>query len=406
MKYKYRIKKILLFISMIGFFTNCGKSAPNIIEEIPPEAPPTAIPTITSPEITASSTTQATLKAAVEHTGGAAITTRGICWATHDSPTIEDLSATPEGVSGSGNFEVILTGLAGGTTYYARAYAINSVGTGYSDVLKFTTERYEDAKVSDVQITFYNLHSMQAVAEIIETGGADVAEAGFCYAESENPTLTDTFVQASNITNKSFRVDITDLALNKRYYIRSYVRTAKGVFFGNQQAFQTYPKGKITVNFHNPENIPADVLARLKEMAAHGVRLLEEHTSIVKTVTIEYNPGVPTADASISGWMRWGANVSYQKTGTFLHEFSHTIGTGQSSMWTNSLIQNGLYTGKSANLALQKATNDPSAQLRGDAQHWWPYGINGAHEDTGRESDYIVTTLIMEGFRRDGIPIN
>lgn len=141
-------------------------------------------------------------------------------------------------------------------------------------------------------------------------------------------------------------------------------------------------------------------------MADHGVKLLEEHTSIVKTVTIEYNTGVQTADASLSGWMRWGSNASYQKTGTFLHEFAYTIGVGTSNYWRETLIKNGIYTGENANLALRKATNDPNAQLKGDAQHFWPYGINGAHEDTGRESDYIITSLIIEGFKRDGVPIN
>ena len=406
MKYKRQTKKILLFIGMIGMFTYCGKSAP-AIEEVPlPETPSATRPVVTSPEIASLGTTQMVLKATVEHTGGALVTDRGICWSTHNTPTLEDNHGIPEKISGSGHFEVTLTGLEGGVVYYARAYAVNSVGTTYSKALEFTTEQYEDAKVSAAQITFYNLHSMQAVAEITETGGAAVEEVGFCYAESTDPTVDDQIVQAENVTNNCFVVDITDLVLDRHYYIRSYVKTAKGVFYGGQQAFQTYPKGKITVNYHNQESIPADVLSRLKEMAEHGVRLLEEHTTIVKTITIEYNPGVPTADASISGWMRWGSNVNYQRTGTFLHEFSHTIGTGQSSMWTNTLIQNGIYTGKSANLALQKATNDTSAQLRGDVQHWWPYGINGAHEDTGRESDYIITTLILEGFKRDGIPIN
>lgn len=406
MKYKHQIKRFLLFIGMIGMFTHCGKSAPNIEEDPLPETPSATAPTVTSPEIASLGTTQVVLKATVEHTGGALVTDRGICWASHNTPTLEDHHGIPEKISGSGNFEVTLTGLEGGQKYYARAYAVNAVGTAYGKVLEFTTEQYEDAEVSSTQVIFYNLHSMQATAEITETGGAVIEEAGFCYAESTDPTVNDQRVQAENITDNSLVVDIKDLVLDRNYYVRSYVKTAKGTFYGSQSSFQTHPKGKITVNYHNQENIPADVFARLKDMAEHGVRLLEEHTSIVKTVTIEYNPGVPTADASISGWMRWGSNVDYQRTGTFLHEFSHTIGSGQSSMWTNTLIQNGIYTGKSANLALQKATNDTSAQLRGDAQHWWPYGINGAHEDTGRESDYIITTLIMEGFKRDGIPIN
>jgi hypothetical protein len=65
-------------------------------------------------------------------------TAYGVCWsATNHEPTIAD-SKTSEPVvliSCTSN----LTGLSPNTTYYARAYATNSAGTGYGNVIKFTT---------------------------------------------------------------------------------------------------------------------------------------------------------------------------------------------------------------------------------------------------------------------------
>ncbi len=63
--------------------------------------------------------------------GGVAITARGVCWATHKEPTVDD-NKTVDG-EGSGEFESEVTGLTEGTVYYLRAYATNSVGTAYGE---------------------------------------------------------------------------------------------------------------------------------------------------------------------------------------------------------------------------------------------------------------------------------
>ena len=72
----------------------------------------------------------------VTDNGGAQITSRGVCWNTSQNPTTSD-NNTING-SGIGVYESSLTGLTANTTYYIRAYAVNSVGTGYGNVLSFT----------------------------------------------------------------------------------------------------------------------------------------------------------------------------------------------------------------------------------------------------------------------------
>jgi uncharacterized protein (TIGR03437 family) len=68
--------------------------------------------------------------------GGAPITSRGICWATNPTPIVEN-SKTVDG-TGKGVFTSSITGLTEGLVYYARAYATNSVGTAYGNVVTFT----------------------------------------------------------------------------------------------------------------------------------------------------------------------------------------------------------------------------------------------------------------------------
>jgi hypothetical protein len=68
--------------------------------------------------------------------GGAPIMSRGICWGTNPTPIVEN-SKTVDG-TGKGVFASSITGLTEGLVYYARAYATNSAGTAYGNVVTFT----------------------------------------------------------------------------------------------------------------------------------------------------------------------------------------------------------------------------------------------------------------------------
>jgi len=81
--------------------------------------------------------TTATSGGNVTGDGGAAVTARGVCWSTSANPTIAN-SKTTNG-TGTGTFTSSLTGLTANTLYYVRAYATNSMGTGYGTQVSFTT---------------------------------------------------------------------------------------------------------------------------------------------------------------------------------------------------------------------------------------------------------------------------
>lgn len=68
---------------------------------------------------------------------GLSIIARGVCWSTRPNPTIAN-SHTSDG-TGMGNFTSYITGLNVSTTYYVRAYATTSAGTGYGEQKSFTT---------------------------------------------------------------------------------------------------------------------------------------------------------------------------------------------------------------------------------------------------------------------------
>jgi uncharacterized protein (TIGR02145 family) len=116
----------LFFLLGFLFFTACN-----------PIVKPELLPVLTTTEVNAITQTSATSGGNITTDAGSSVTARGVCWSTKASPTIAD-SKTTDG-AGIGSFTSSITGLTAVTTYYVRAYATTSTGTGYGGAYQFTT---------------------------------------------------------------------------------------------------------------------------------------------------------------------------------------------------------------------------------------------------------------------------
>jgi uncharacterized protein (TIGR02145 family) len=96
------------------------------------------LPIISTKQVTGIVSTTATSGGMITSDGGTTITARGIVWSTSTNPTISLSTKTSDGTE-TGSFISILTNLTPKTTYYVRAYATNSAGTGYGNEISFTT---------------------------------------------------------------------------------------------------------------------------------------------------------------------------------------------------------------------------------------------------------------------------
>ncbi|WP_052032303.1 hypothetical protein [Streptomyces viridochromogenes] len=116
-----------------------------------------------------------------------------------------------------------------------------------------------------------------------------------------------------------------------------------------------------------------------------------------KTITVRYDPGVPTADGNINGTIRFG-NRSYMTERTALHEIAHTIGVGTSSGWSR-LGGSGTWTGAQAT-ALVRQFDGSGAKLSTGGGHFWPYGLNYENEFSNTAADRhvrIVAAMVRDG---------
>ncbi|KAA6302783.1 MAG: hypothetical protein EZS26_000953 [Candidatus Ordinivivax streblomastigis] len=238
---------------------------------------------------------------------------------------------------------------------------------------------------------------------------SNVKEKGICWSTTHNPTINDSKT-ATNVTAATFLCRMNNLLPATLYYVRAYaISTANEENYGKEIKIITIPKGNTTFTMAfdsvgNPDNF-----RRIKAAMTSACNYHNNLTSIVAQKSVNYGSGTPTAEASYGGWMRFGPSESYQRAGTALHELSHTVGVGQHAMWSNvNLHANNVWLGERTTNVLKTMLplhgNTTYPEIHGDTQHFWPFGINGANEDTGADLLYVMNALLVQAMGEDGLP--
>ena len=120
-----------------------------------------ALATLTTSAASNLTYNSATLAGNITDVGGAGetVTEYGFCYATTSSPTVASTKVVAgNNTTTTGSFTGNATGLSQNTTYYVRAYAVNSAGTAYGSEQTFKTAA-DPYTVSDGLLAFYNFNS-------------------------------------------------------------------------------------------------------------------------------------------------------------------------------------------------------------------------------------------------------
>lgn len=402
-----KINILLPFLFWPAVLLSCSKKSETATTPPTPETPKEVLATVTTLKTSNITSVTATVGGRLVKGSGSSVTAKGVCWSKSTGPNISGSKVLAVTEYGSGEFYCNLTGLEFNTIYYVRAFVTNSTGTAYGAEDTFATS---NALIPTILTNNeYNNAAKMIFAggEVKDDGNNEVIRRGLCWSTGPTPTIAnDTTIDGKG--EGSFRSTMKNLSPNTLYYVRAYATNGKGTAYGEVVQMTTNPLGNVTYTLIKSTNPTADEDAaykRITEAMDAALYYYNNFTTITKKLTVSYNTGVATADGNFNGSIRFGSNPAYSKTGTAMHEIAHTVGVGQHSFW-NTLIQNGVYQGTYARQVLRNLSGDPAAVLKGDSQHFWPYGINGYWEDTGDPNLYMIQAMIVAGMKKDGLPSN
>ncbi len=231
-----RLKPVAIMVLLLLLAINCKK-------ELVPALNTTGISDITSESATSGGN--------IIDEGSTPVIARGVCWNTSVKPTI--LSSKTIDGDGSGSFISNITLLNNNTVYYLRAYATNSIGTGYGNGLSFTTGNYEVQALITSDVTNISQFSAICGGTITSKPGDPSFLKGICWSKNSNPIIVldynnyTYYVYSLGSCNFpcSFTCNVGDeynpLEPNTTYYVRSFIENNTGTSYGNIVSFKTLP---------------------------------------------------------------------------------------------------------------------------------------------------------------------
>lgn len=145
MKSQIKMYAIIVIAFFSAFLISCGKDV---------EDQSKLLPVISNIAVTEVASHRPVVSAEITSMGGSQITEQGICYDTMPNPTIEKMKKKSDSAK-VGQFSIKLGGLKPNSTYYARAYATNSTGTGYSNEINFFIDEVKIGDLFGGGIVFY-----------------------------------------------------------------------------------------------------------------------------------------------------------------------------------------------------------------------------------------------------------
>lgn len=200
---------------------------------------PTVLSVLTTATMSDITAITATTGGNITNDGGAAVTTRGVCWSTSQDPTTAN-NKTTDGI-GTGVFTSSITGLTPFTTYYLKAYATNSTGTAYGNQVSFTTLKSSPILITTLA-TYMTSTTASCGGNITNDGGSEVTARGVCWGTMSLPTIADNKT-IDGIGLGSFTSSITGLNPGWMYSLRAYATNSTGTTYGNKIIFENLTIG-------------------------------------------------------------------------------------------------------------------------------------------------------------------
>ena len=197
------------------------------------------LPSLITEQVSNPTQTSVTFNGTIVNAGTPTYTERGFVYSSSAQPTIDNNTGRiTAAVNGQPTFSANVSGLSSNSSYYVRAYAINSIGVAYGNDVFFTTGSVQ-TEVSTSAATNISASSATLNGTILEVGSPAYTEKGFCYNTTGNPTTSNNKIVVSGSGAGTYSTEVNNLAYNTTYYVRAYAIQNGHPVYGNPITFST-----------------------------------------------------------------------------------------------------------------------------------------------------------------------
>jgi len=321
------------------------------------------IPTVVTLEATSITSTTSLSGGTISDDGGAIVTSRGMCWSIDLNPDIND-NKTIDG-KGIGSYISSITDLNPAKKYYARAYAINSIGTAYGNLITFTTNSSIPV-IAATEISVITAISASCNVNISSDGGSAITARGVCWSTSQNPTTSNS--KTSNGSGVgSFVSSITGLIPAMTYYVRVYANNSIGTTYGNQISFTT------SATVHTVTTLIIDTLKFSPIIVGGIVPSDESPTFTERGILYGLSTNLTVSNSTLVGSFKYGLSsggfdtpstsngkiTSGSGKGTFSSTIKYLLGSRTYYVRAYAINSNGVFYGDILKFNTKNYTRDP-----------------------------------------------
>lgn len=231
----------------------------------------------------------ATLNGNITDNGGDKIIECGFYYGTSENTEIKKSL----GDNSLSALKLVLTNLKESTTYYYKAYATNSKGTAYGEVMSFKTLSENALTVETKSATDITTKSATLNGTVLDRGSSNITEYGFYYGTNENTTNKKKLENSMD----ELKLNLTELAEGTTYYYKAYATNSKGTSYGEVLNFTTLPN----IEFSNVSvsNITPTTASVVYSISLAGKTITE--TGVEHSTQSNFNNAVQSIGSIVHG---------------------------------------------------------------------------------------------------------
>ena len=206
------------------------------------------LPNLTTDSVSNITLTSVKIYGNIISDGETPILKRGFNISTDAKPTTTDSTfVTGDGI---GAFNLVVIKLKPNTKYNVIAFATNAKGTSYGKEITFSTLDYKLPTIQTNPATDIGLDVVTLSGNVKDLGRGELKERGIVLSKSQKPMVDDMKFKSSVTDAGEYKIVVTKLEVNTKYYARAYTQNEAGIVYGDEINFTTdnYTAPKVSTN--------------------------------------------------------------------------------------------------------------------------------------------------------------